>query len=104
MELEAIDLSVLKLKSPDDGIGCEELCACAAEPVVCAERSVGLEPVLQRSRGNLDMGSSTGYALGVGEGVAEIESGDCVEDDPEWVCPVLVGSTGEPVEAFRAFV
>lgn len=104
VELEAIDLAVLKFKSPDDGIGGKESCAGAAESMVCAEWSVGLEPVLERSRGNLDMGSSPGYALGVGKGVAEIERGDCVEDDSERVCSMLVGSAGEAVQAFRAFV
>lgn len=65
VELESVYLAVLKFKGPDDGIGGEESCAGVAEPVVCAEWPVGLEPVLERSRRNLDMGSSPGYAFSI---------------------------------------
>ena len=38
----------------------------------------------------------------VGDGVAEIESGDGIEDEFEGIGSILAGFTGEAVEAFRA--
>jgi len=38
----------------------------------------------------------------VGDGVAEIEGGDGIEDEFEGIGSILAGFTGEAVQAFRA--
>ena len=41
---------------------------------------------------------------GFGDGVAEIEGGDCVEDEFEWVRAVFAGFFRESMQAFGALV
>ena len=75
-----------------------------SEAVICAKGTVRLQPVLECAGRDLDMRFAAHNSLGVREGVAKVEGGYCVENDFEWVCQVLVGSIGEPVETFRALV
>jgi len=105
VELEPIDLAVFKFESADDRFRHVEVACGCSEWVVCAKRAVRLKPVLQRSRGDLDMRFAAHDALGIGQGVAQVEGGDCVEDDFEWIALVLARSSGcEVVKAFGAFI
>ena len=97
VELESVDLAVLKFEHADDRFGCEESRAGASEPVICAKWTVGLEPVLERARGDLYMRSVSHDALGVCQRVAEVERGDCVEDDFERIGFIFIGSAGGEV-------
>ena len=59
---------------------------------------------MECSSGDLNVGFPANDALGIGQRVAEVERGDCVEDDFERVCPVLIWSAYKAVKALRTFV
>jgi hypothetical protein len=65
VELESVDLAVLKFEHSDERFGCEESRAGAAEAVICAKRPIRLSPVLERVRGNLNVCFASHHALGV---------------------------------------
>ena len=74
MKLESINLAMLKFERTDDGLGSVKVAGSSSEARVGAEGAIRLEPLLERACGDLNVGLPTRYALGVGEGVAEVES------------------------------
>ena len=104
MKLETIDLAVLKFEAANDRVRRVQGRGDSTKPVVGAEWSVGLEPVLQRSSGNLNVGLPTHDALRVRQGMADIKYRDRVENGLERVCLVLIRAVCEAVQTFRAFV
>ena len=97
VELESVDLAVFKFEYADDRFGCEESRAGASEPVICAKWTVGLEPVLERARWDFNVYFASHDALGVCQRVAEVERGDCVEDDFERIGFIFTRSAGGEV-------
>lgn len=104
VELEAVDLAVLKFECANDRVGRVKSAGGGSESIVRAERSIGLKPVLKGAGGDLDVRSFSHDPLAVGQGIAEIECGDCVEDYFERVCSVFVGTVSEAVETLWAFI
>lgn len=105
VELESVHLAVFKFVDMDDRLGCVLLACGCSETRICTEWPVSVEPVLECSGGDLDMRFAAHDALGIGQGVAQVEGGDCVEDDFEWIALVLARSSGcEVVKAFGAFI
>src|ERR1700694_3298675 len=63
-----------------------------------------MQPRIDGAIWNFAMISPTEDGSSFGDGVAEIEGGDCVEDEFEWVRSVFAGFFRESVEAFGALV
>ncbi len=89
-------------EAADEGARREESVAGAAEPRIGRERLVGLQPGADGALREVKMGASAQDALGVGYGVAEVEGGDGVEDELEWVGSVSSRAGGEAVLALGA--
>ena len=102
MYLEAVHLPVLEEAAGDDRARVEQPLAGGAEAEVRAKRPVGLEPGLDRACGDFHMGALAQDALGVREGIAEVEGRDRVEDRFQLVRAVLAGLSAEAVQALRA--
>lgn len=76
VELEPVDLTMLKFERPKDCLGRVKAATSSSEPIVRGEWPVHLEPILKRAGGNLDVRSFAHDPLGVGEGGAQIKGGD----------------------------
>ena len=63
---------------------------------------MGGQPGVDGAIGNIHVEAATEDGSSVGDGVAEIEGGDGVEDEFEGIGSILAGFSGEAMQAFRA--
>ncbi len=63
---------------------------------------MGVQPGTDCALGNIEVGASAKDALGICHGVAEVEGGNGIEDELEWVCSVSSWAYGEAVLALGA--
>src|SRR5579872_6481090 len=80
MHLEAVHLLVIERVATDDRFGREELAAVLPKARIRGERPMLGDPRTDRALRNVEVETAANDLLRFGEGVAEIERGDRVED------------------------
>jgi len=99
--LEAVHLPVFQETAHDDRARIKQLFAGSAETGVGRGTSVGGQPGVDGAIGNIHVEAATEDGSSVGDGVAEIEGGDGIEDELEGIGSILAGCASEAVQAFR---
>ena len=102
MYLEAVHLPVSEETAHDNRARIKQFFAGGAETGVGRGTSVRGQPGVDGTVGNIHVEATAEDGSSVGDGVAEIEGGDGVEDEFEGIGSILAGFTGEAVQAFRA--
>ena len=102
MYLEAVHLPVFQETAHDNRARIKQLFAGRTQSRVSREASVCGQPGVDCTVGNIHVEAATQAGSCVGDGVAEIEGGDGIEDEFEGIGSILAGFTGEAVQAFRA--
>ena len=102
MCLEAVHLPMLEETAYDDRARIKQFFAGGAETGVGRETSVGGQPGVDRAVGNIHVEAAAQDGSSVGDGVAEVEGGDGIQDEFQGIGSTLAGLTGEEMQAFRA--
>ena len=102
MYLEAVHLPVFEETAHDDRARIKQLFTDRAETGVGRGTSVGGQPGVDRTIRNIHVEAAAQAGSSVGDGVAEIEGGDGIEDEFEGIGSILAGFSGEAMQAFRA--
>ena len=105
MHLEPIHLLVIEVDGMDECSGIVLLSRGRAQTGVRGELFVLGEPRTDGAFGYFSMEAPAQLLLRLGEGIAEVEGGECFENGLERVGLILsCVSRGEAVQAFAAFV
>ena len=104
VDLVAIDLLVLEVDGTNDGVSAEELLPTSSQARVRRERPVLGQPGTDRALRYLEVEAVSHGLLGFGDGVAEIERRDRLENRSQWIGPVLSRLSSKAMEAFGAAV
>ena len=102
MYLEAVHLPVFEETAHDNRAWIKQLFAGCTQSRVRRDAPIGGQPGVDGAVGNIHVKAATQDGSSVGDGVAEIEGGDGIEDEFEGIGSILAGFPGEAVQAFRA--
>src|SRR6266852_5966943 len=102
MYLEAVHLPVFEETAHDYRARIKQLFAGRTQSRVSRDASIGSQPGVDGTVGNIHMETASENGSSVGDRVAEIEGGDGVEDEVERIGSILAGFSGEAMQAFRA--
>src|SRR5712691_12328470 len=98
MYLEAVYLPVFEEAAHDNRAWIKQLFAGLTQSRVRRD-AVGGQPGVDGTVGNIHVEAAEEDGSTVGDGVAEIEGGDGVEDECERIGSILAGFSGEAVQA-----
>src|SRR5439155_14363335 len=102
VNLEPVDLLMVKSETADDRVRVEKFLPCGAQPCVGGERLIRFKPSSDRPLGHLKACPLAEDSLRIRQRVAEVERGNSVKNGIEGVGLALARFGGESDQAFSA--